>query len=178
MDIPNWIMTCAVASEVSRQGCSSRETHPTASCFGITPDMIIADNDGSRSEMDNVQMLVRKCSQVLHQWRGEAGGAGGKLGLDVGQVVVLAGPPEPATPAWSGIRLGMPPGEGESRAMQWTGQLSSAEAQPRSWQAEEAFLSRALPSTGAPLSPFLLQPADAESPQGRSPRPLGWEPAV
>ena len=98
MDIPNWIMTCAVASEVSRQGCSSRETHPTASCFGITPDMIIADNDGSISEMDNVQMLVRKCSQVLHQWRGEAGGAGGKLGLDVDQVVVLAGPPRACYP--------------------------------------------------------------------------------
>ena len=93
MDIPNWIMTCALASEASRQGCSSRETHATACCFRITPDMIIADNDGSRSGMDNVQKLVRKCSRVLHPWRGEAGGAGGKLGLDAGQVVVLAGPP-------------------------------------------------------------------------------------
>ena len=38
-------------------------------------------------------MLVRKCSRVLQQWRGEEGGADGKLGLDAGQVVVLAGPP-------------------------------------------------------------------------------------
>ena len=57
MDIPYWIMTCALASEGFRQWCSSTETHPTACCLGITPDMIIADNYGSRSEMDNVQML-------------------------------------------------------------------------------------------------------------------------
>lgn len=86
-------MTCALASEGFRQWCSSIETHPTACCLGITSDVIIADNYGSRSDMDNVQMLVRKCSRVPHQWREEAGGAEGMLGLDVGQVVVLAGPP-------------------------------------------------------------------------------------
>lgn len=113
-------MTCALASEGFRQWCSSIETHPTACCLGITSDMIIADNYGSRSDMHNVQMLVRKCSRVPHQWREEAGGAEGMLGLDVGQVVVLAGP-QPATPAWSGIRLRMPPGEGEAGRVQWKG---------------------------------------------------------
>ena len=61
--------------------------------------------------------------------------------------------------------------------MHWTGQLSPAEVQPRSWQAEEAFLSRALPSAGAPLSPFCCS-LQALSPRKLEPQALGWEPPV
>ena len=112
------------------------------------------------------------------------------MGLDVDQVVVLAGPPsghpclvryQTQDASW-GRGGGECSGRGQG-CRRWgqarRGQLSPAEVQPWCWQAEEGFLSHALPSIGIHFFFFLVAPHSMQDlsslARDRSPHPLNWQ---